>query len=350
MNDIVAGHVDLMFDTFTTSLPSTVGGPGEDGRDREPQAQSDPARRARDRRILSRLPLDHLVRSGRAARHAGRNRRQDQPRRGRDHPKPRGQRAAARNADGAGRLDARGSPALLQRGFQLWGKVIREAHITVIEPGRPPQQAGCRRPALRYAACRFSGIWRSAMRKLAVIAFTAVLGIVWGDRAQAQFPSKTVRIVVPYPAGGGTDILGRFLADQLGRKWNQSVIVENIGGAAGNIGAADVFRAAPDGHTLLVTSPGPVATNSFLYKDMPYDPKRWTAIALLATGPYVLTMRKSFEGATVKDLIARAKASRAGSRRRSRGQDRSRILRPSSLRCSPASRPTRCPIAGSARR
>jgi tripartite-type tricarboxylate transporter receptor subunit TctC len=118
-----------------------------------------------------------------------------------------------------------------------------------------------------------------------------------------------VRIVVPYPAGGGTDILGRLIADQLSRKWGQSVVVENIGGAAGNIGAADVFRAAPDGHTLMVTSPGPVATNSFLYKDMSYDPKRWTAIALLATGPYVLVLRKSFEGSTVKDLIAQAKAS-----------------------------------------
>jgi len=117
-----------------------------------------------------------------------------------------------------------------------------------------------------------------------------------------------VRIVVPYPAGGGTDTLARLLADQLGRRWGQSAIVENIGGAAGNIGAAEVARAAPDGYTLLLASPGPIATNSFLYKDMPYDPTRWTPIALLATGPYVLVLRKSFEGATVKDLIARAKA------------------------------------------
>src|SRR4029450_13116346 len=71
---------------------------------------------------------------------------------------------------------------------------------------------------------------------------------------------------------------------------------------------AEVARAAPDGYTLLLASPGPIATNSFLYKDMPYDPARWTTIALLATGPYVLVLRKSFEGATVKDLIARAKA------------------------------------------
>jgi tripartite-type tricarboxylate transporter receptor subunit TctC len=117
-----------------------------------------------------------------------------------------------------------------------------------------------------------------------------------------------VRIVVPYPAGGGTDTLARLLADQLSRKWGQSAIVENIGGGAGNIGAAEVARAAPDGHTLLLTSPGPIATNSFLYKEMGYDPARWVPIALLATGPYVLVMRKSFEGSTVKDLIAYAKA------------------------------------------
>ena len=110
------------------------------------------------------------------------------------------------------------------------------------------------------------------------------------------------------PAGGGTDTLARLLADQLGRKWGQSAIVENIGGAAGNIGSAEVARAAPDGYTLLLASPGPIATNSFLYKDMPYDPARWVPIALLATGPYVLVLRKSFEGSTVKELIARAKA------------------------------------------
>jgi tripartite-type tricarboxylate transporter receptor subunit TctC len=126
--------------------------------------------------------------------------------------------------------------------------------------------------------------------------------------AQEAFPSRAVRIVIPYPAGGGTDTIGRLLADQLSRKWGQPVVVENIGGAAGNVGAAQVFKAAPDGYTLMVASPGPIATNAFLYKDMPFDPARWTSIALLATGPYVLVLRKNFDGATVKDLIARAKA------------------------------------------
>jgi tripartite-type tricarboxylate transporter receptor subunit TctC len=143
---------------------------------------------------------------------------------------------------------------------------------------------------------------------LAALATLALALPIDGSHAQDSFPSRGVRIVVPYPAGGGTDTLARLLADQLSRKWGQSAIVENIGGGAGNIGAAEVARAAPDGHTLLLTSPGPIATNSFLYREMGYDPARWVPIALLATGPYVLVMRKSFEGATVKDLIAYAKA------------------------------------------
>ena len=143
---------------------------------------------------------------------------------------------------------------------------------------------------------------------LMALATVAIVFPLDASRAQETFPSRLVRIVVPYPAGGGTDTLARLIADQLGRRWGQSAIVENIGGAAGNIGAAEVARAAPDGYTLLLVAPGPIATNSFLYKDMPYDPARWTPIALLATGPYVLVLRKSFDGATVKDLIARAKA------------------------------------------
>jgi tripartite-type tricarboxylate transporter receptor subunit TctC len=147
------------------------------------------------------------------------------------------------------------------------------------------------------------------MRLIALTTLALLLAAGLGH-AQPQFPGKTVRVVVPYPAGGGTDVLGRLLADQLARKWGQSAIVENSGGAAGNIGAAEVFRAPPDGHTMMIAAPGPIATNSFLYKDMPFDPRRWSAIALLTTGPYVLVLRKSFEGSNVNDLIARAKTDR----------------------------------------
>jgi tripartite-type tricarboxylate transporter receptor subunit TctC len=148
---------------------------------------------------------------------------------------------------------------------------------------------------------------RFGIELVAVIASVALLAAAPAS-AQGTYPSKNVRIVVPYPAGGGTDILARLLADELSRKWKQTVLVENIGGAAGNIGANDVARAAPDGYTLLVSSPGPIATNKFLYKQMPYDSAHWTAVALLATGPYVLSLRKGFPASNVKELVAYAKA------------------------------------------
>src|SRR5262249_59427124 len=112
----------------------------------------------------------------------------------------------------------------------------------------------------------------SAVRVAVALAALGLLLSAPAGRAQAPFPTRTVRVVVPYPAGGGTDILGRLLADTLARKWGQSVIVENIGGAAGNIGAAEVFRAAPPGPTLMVTSPRAIATHSLLFNALPHHP------------------------------------------------------------------------------
>ena len=128
------------------------------------------------------------------------------------------------------------------------------------------------------------------------------------SRAQSGFPSRTVKVIVPYPPGGGTDLLARVLADQLGRKWGQSVIVENVGGAGGNIGAEQVFRANPDGYTLLLASPGPIATNVYMYKDMAYDLAKWVPLAVLATSPYVLVASPHFDVANLKQIIAEAKA------------------------------------------
>ena len=115
-------------------------------------------------------------------------------------------------------------------------------------------------------------------------------------------------MIVPYPPGGGTDLLARVLADQLGRKWGQSVIVENVGGAGGNIGAEQVFRANPDGYSLLLASPGPIATNAYMYKDMAYDPAKWVPLAVLATSPYVLVASPHFDVADVAQIVAAAKA------------------------------------------
>ncbi len=143
---------------------------------------------------------------------------------------------------------------------------------------------------------------------LALVAMLAVATPSVNGYAQADFPSRTVKMVVPYPPGGGTDLLARALADQLGRQWHQSVIVENIGGAGGNVGAEQVYRAAPDGYTLLFASPGPLATNVFMYKTMPYDVAKWTPIAVVATSPYVLVVSPHYAATNVAQVIADAKA------------------------------------------
>lgn len=136
----------------------------------------------------------------------------------------------------------------------------------------------------------------------------AIMAMSMGAFAQASFPSRVVKMIVPYPPGGGTDLLARVLADRLGRKWGQSVVVENIGGAGGNVGAAEVARAESDGYTLLLASPGPIATNAYMYKDMPYDPAKWVPIAVLATSPYVLVVSPHFDASSLPQVIAQAKA------------------------------------------
>jgi tripartite-type tricarboxylate transporter receptor subunit TctC len=125
--------------------------------------------------------------------------------------------------------------------------------------------------------------------------------------AQDAYPTRTVRFVVPFPAGSGTDVLSRLLADALTRKWGRTVISENVAGASGNVGALDVWRSAPDGHTLMLAPPGPIITNRFLFKEMHYDSTKWVPVSWLTTVPYVLTVRPSFKG-DLKELIAQAKA------------------------------------------
>src|SRR5262249_61719657 len=95
--------------------------------------------------------------------------------------------------------------------------------------------------------------------KVGLVALAALSVLLPTERicAQDAYPTRLVRIVVPYPAGGGTDTLARLLADQLSRKWGQPAIVENIGGAAGNIGSAEDGRAIPDGYMFTLASPGP---------------------------------------------------------------------------------------------
>jgi tripartite-type tricarboxylate transporter receptor subunit TctC len=143
--------------------------------------------------------------------------------------------------------------------------------------------------------------------RLTLLATLGVLVHAATGHAQDTYPSRTVRFVVPFPAGSGTDVLSRLLADALTRKWGRTVISENVPGASGNVGALDVWRSAPDGHTMMLAPPGPIATNRFLFKDMNYDSTKWVPVSWLTTVPYVLTVRSSFKGG-LKELIAEAKA------------------------------------------
>ncbi len=122
--------------------------------------------------------------------------------------------------------------------------------------------------------------------------------------AAQTYPSKPVKIVVPYPPGSTPDIVGRTLATKLQVALGQPVVVENRTGAGGNIGADVVAKAAPDGHTLLVAVNGPVAVNKFLYKSMPYDPDRdLQPVSLLASSPQMLVVNPSVGVDTFKEFV-----------------------------------------------
>ena len=125
---------------------------------------------------------------------------------------------------------------------------------------------------------------------------------------QANWPTQSVKFVVPAPAGSTTDALARMIAEQLGKKWKSATVVENIAGAGMNIGARTVARAAPDGHTLFVSPPSPLSFNHLLYKDLGYDPAQFAPITLLATIPNALVVRKTLPVNDLKELIAYAKA------------------------------------------
>ena len=128
--------------------------------------------------------------------------------------------------------------------------------------------------------------------------------------APAQsFPDKPIRLIVPFPPGGPTDIVARPLAQLLGESLKQSVIVDNRGGAGGSIGAEAVARSSPDGYTLLMGTVGTNAINGALYSKLPYDPVRdFTPIALVASAPVAVVVNAATDIRSVKDLIAKAKA------------------------------------------
>jgi tripartite-type tricarboxylate transporter receptor subunit TctC len=126
--------------------------------------------------------------------------------------------------------------------------------------------------------------------------------------AQEPYPSRVVKIVLPVLPGSTTDIMARLVADQLSQKWGKPVIVENMPGAAMNIGSEYVAHADPDGYTLLLCPPSPLAIQQLLFHDLKYDPTKFVPIILLAKIANVLAVRPDFPAASVQDLIAYGKA------------------------------------------
>lgn len=139
-------------------------------------------------------------------------------------------------------------------------------------------------------------------------AAAALLLLVAPAFAQPPYPAKQVRIVVPFPAGGSADILCRLVGEKLSTAWGQTVIIDNRAGAGGNVGAEIVYRAEPDGYTLLCSPPGPLAINHNLYKSLPYDWTKFVAIGVLALVPNVVTARIDLPAASLQEFIAYAKA------------------------------------------
>jgi len=134
----------------------------------------------------------------------------------------------------------------------------------------------------------------------------AALVLVCGAQAQ-EWPSRPVRIIVPFPAGGSADLLPRAVAEKLSEKWGQPVIVENRSGAAGNIGADAVFRADPDGYTLLSSPPPPLVINRSLYPKLSYDAAQFVPVTVIGAIPNVLLVNPKVGVNSVAEFIDRVK-------------------------------------------
>ncbi|SHJ23746.1 Tripartite-type tricarboxylate transporter, receptor component TctC [Roseomonas rosea] len=142
-------------------------------------------------------------------------------------------------------------------------------------------------------------------------ALTIAMAAPWASRpARAQaWPSRPVTLVLPFSAGGGTDLLARALAQHLGETLGQQVIVDNRSGAGGNIGAAVVARAAPDGYTILFGTPGPLANNKLIYRNLAFDPEQaFAPVVLIAKSPLVVAAKAALPVRNVQELTAQAKA------------------------------------------
>ena len=148
---------------------------------------------------------------------------------------------------------------------------------------------------------------------VALRAFASIAALFWvaaatGDASAQTYPTRPVRLVVPFGAGGPTDVIARIVAQKLSDAWEQQVYTENMPGAGGNTGVATVARAPADGYTILVVSTG-FMVNPSMYAKIPYDPiKDFAPITLVAASPNVISVHPSFPAKTLKELVELVKS------------------------------------------
>src|SRR5262249_23144297 len=143
------------------------------------------------------------------------------------------------------------------------------------------------------------------MRSFVRVAITMFALAIWPMLAEAQgtFPTKTVKFIVPFPAGGINDVLARIVGDKLQVKWGHPIIIEQRTGAGGNIGADLTAQADPDGYTLMLAPPGPLAVNSSLYKKLSYRPDAFVPITVIGSVPNVAIVKKELPANSLKELV-----------------------------------------------
>lgn len=145
---------------------------------------------------------------------------------------------------------------------------------------------------------------RKALLCSTLAALLTVSGSAHAQQTKPSYPTKQVRIVVPYPAGGPTDLIARLLAQKLGERLGQSFYVENVAGASGAVGAGQVAKSEPNGESLLVVT-NDFAVASVTNKGLPYDPvKNFTPVTIIASSPQVIAVNPSVPAKTIKELVA----------------------------------------------
>ena len=146
-------------------------------------------------------------------------------------------------------------------------------------------------------------------RSIIILSFGGVLPLLVGGAASAaEFPDHPIRVIVSVPAGGGVDTVTRIVTDKMRAALGQPLIVENKPGVSGSLAAETVYKAEPDGYTLLASQPAPITTAPFLYKSLNYTPAELIPVAIMSHVPNVVLVRKDFPAKSVAELIAYAKA------------------------------------------